>query len=213
MKKSPYTDKPTSEWLEVTNNLLDTHPLSKKEISEVILESWESIFISQLGGFFIGQDIFPKPQIMGFLLNELVALNLERRYPNICKNGIAKNEKDLVCLEDDNFSIEMKASSHKDNVFGNRSYAQEQSSTAQKSKSGFYLTINFEKFGVISKPDITIIRFGYLEHSDWVGQKSEKGQAAHLTPNTYKFKLVTIYEKPKGEKLERVKKERKPKKV
>ena len=54
---------------------------------------------------------FPTPQIMSFLLHELVALNLEIRYPDIWKKGVEKNEKDLVCLQNDDFSIEIKASS------------------------------------------------------------------------------------------------------
>lgn len=209
MKKSFYSDKPTSEWFAVTETLLQTHPLSIEEISEVILESWASIFTSQIGGFFIGRDIFPTPQIMSFLLHELVALNLEMRYPDVWKKGLEKNEKDLVCLPNNDFSIEIKASSDKKQVFGNRSYAQEESSMAQKSKSGFYITVNFEKFTDTDKPEITIIRFGYLEHSDWVGQAAATGQQARLTTDTYKFKLIIIYEKLKPEIVKKARKTKK----
>ena len=66
MKKSLYTDKPKSELLVITETLLQTHPLSIEEISEVILLSWTSIFTSQIGGFFIGKDIFQRHKLWVF---------------------------------------------------------------------------------------------------------------------------------------------------
>lgn len=35
---------------------------------------------------------------------------------------------------------------------------------------------------------------GWLDHSDWVGQKSETGQQASLTKEARKNKLVVLYE-------------------
>jgi len=125
----------------------------------------------------------------------LVALALEEEYPRTWKKGEAKNEKDLVYTKDNDFSIEIKASSDKKHVFGNRSYAQKESSTAQKTKSGYYITINFEKIVENKQPEITIIRFGYLEHTDWIGQSAATGQQARLGVDTYKHKLKIIYEK------------------
>jgi hypothetical protein len=195
--KSPYLNKPKSEWLDITENLIKCHPLKTSEIVEVVLESWKWIFKSKIGDFFIGKDIFPTPQIMSFLLHELVALNLEKRHPRTWKKGVTKSEKDLVCLKDNDFSVEIKASSDKKQVFGNRSYAQEESVTSQKVKSGYYLTINFEKFTENEKPEITIIRFGFLEHTDWIGQASQTGQQARLSTESYKYKLKVLYEKTK----------------
>ncbi|MFN9402025.1 MAG: ScaI family restriction endonuclease, partial [Dolichospermum sp.] len=44
-----------------------------------------------------------------------------------------------------NFSIEIKTSSSPRNIFGNRSYAQKSTTgKTKKSKSGYYLVINFE---------------------------------------------------------------------
>lgn len=197
--KSPYLNKPKSDWLAITDNLIKIHPLKTSEIVEVVLESWKWIFKSKIGNFFIGKDIFPTPQIMSFLLHELVALNLEKRHPRTWKRGVTKSEKDLVCIKDNNFSIEIKASSDKKQVFGNRSYAQEESAASQKVKSGYYLTINFEKFTENEQPEIKIIRFGFLEHNDWIGQTSQRGQQARLNAESYKYKLKLLYEKSKTE--------------
>ncbi len=195
--KSPYINKTEDEWLSVTENLIKTHLLKETEIVEVILESWKWIFKSKIGDFNIGKQIFPTPQIISFFLHELIALNLEGRHPRTWHKGVAKNEKDIVHSKNNDFSIEIKASSDKKQVFGNRSYAQEASDKAQKVKSGYYLTVNFEKFTDNPKPEITIIRFGYLEHTDWVGQTSQTGQQARLTPKAYKHKLKILYENTK----------------
>jgi hypothetical protein len=57
------------------------------------------------------------------------------------------------------------------------------------------LTINFEKFveDLNTTPAITLIRFGYLEHTDWQGQASATGQQARLSPVTYNTKLLVLY--------------------
>jgi hypothetical protein len=193
--KSPYLNKSTVEWATITDDLIEKHPLKSNVIVDIVLKSWKWIFKSKIGNFYIGIDIFPTPQIMSFLLHELVALALEEEHPRIWKKGEAKNEKDLVFTNDNAFSIEIKASSDKKHVFGNRSYAQEESSTAQKSKLGYYITINFEKFIENKQPEITIIRFGFLEHTDWMGQAAATGQQARLSADAYKHKLRILYEK------------------
>lgn len=92
--------------------------------------------------------------------------------------------------------IEIKASSHPTQIFANRSYAQPSSSSEEKDKNGYYIGINFEKFSESNpKPQILQIRFGYLEHSDWIAQKAATGQQARLSTNADKNKLITIYKK------------------
>jgi hypothetical protein len=55
------------------------------------------------------------------------------------------------------------------------------------------LTINFEKISS-ENPRIIRIQFGWLDHSDWVGQRSETGQQASLTKAAKENKLITLYE-------------------
>lgn len=192
---SPYIGVSVADWMTVTDRLISKHPLSTDKIVEIVLSSWASIFNSSIGvhQFKIGKDIFPKPQIMGFLIHELIALEVAAQFPNTWRGEETSGDKDIVCLSNDFFSVEIKTSSNPKHIFGNRSYAQD-SSKSKKSKSGYYLTVNFEPFSTEnSNPKILIIRFGWLDHDDWIGQKSSTGQQARLAPDVYKGKLKTLY--------------------
>lgn len=192
---SPYDGFPPTSWSQVTQNLVDAHPLDSKEIVDVVLASWNSIFDSAMGthGFRIGKDIFPSPQIMGFFLHEFIPLELGARYPGIWRTCRTTNEKDLVYVPDDRFSVEVKTSSHKSRIFGNRSYAQE-TTADKKDKSGYYLAVNFGK--VVEgreRPLVLLIRFGWLDSTDWRGQAAATGQQASLAPDTEAAKLLVLY--------------------
>jgi hypothetical protein len=130
---------------------------------------------------------------MGFFLHELIPLELETRYPGIWKKEVSKSDKDLVYLPDALFSVEIKTSSHGSQIFGNRSFAQESDAVGRKAKSGYYLAVNFEKFLHESRPNIRQIRFGWLDHSDWLGQKSSTGQQARLSISADRGKMRVIY--------------------
>ncbi|MBD5213238.1 MAG: ScaI family restriction endonuclease [Bacteroidales bacterium] len=191
--ESPYQNLSEKEWLDKTKDLIDKHPL-KNEIKDIVLKSWDDIFNSKIGPFTIGEDIFPSPQILSFFLHELVAHNLSLRYPDRYKVGELKNEKDVHDKKDPSMGIEIKASSNPKHIFANRSYAQPSSNSETKEKNGYYITINFEKISKMNPhPKITLIRFGYLEHEDWIAQKSATGQQARLRPEAYSSKLIEIY--------------------
>jgi hypothetical protein len=192
---SPFDGVPVAGWLEKTKELIDEHPLDRAELVEVVLTAWRSIFESKIGmnELRIGVDLYPKPQIMGFLLHEIVAAEFERRYPGVWRGDKVAVEKDLVYVPDDRFSTEVKTSSHKNQIFGNRSFAQK-SSAKKKEKSGYYLAVNFGKFdGSGLQPEIRKVRFGWLDEADWVGQAASTGQQAHLTPEASAGKLVSLY--------------------
>jgi len=190
---SPYFEKDPSEWKQITEELIEKHPLKSKEIVDVVLKSWDDIFNSKIGAFNIGKEIFPAPQIMSFLLHELVAHYLSLNHPGIYKVGTNKNEKDIHCINDNQLSVEIKASTHPNQIFANRSYAQPGSGTGQKEKNGYYITVNFGKHLGENRPEILLIRFGYLDHSDWIAQKASTGQQARLLPLVYQHKLKIIY--------------------
>lgn len=194
MPPSPYQNQPESNWLNITRQLVKTYPFSPDLLVQEALESWDSIFRSRIGheGFIIGKDIFPSPQIMGFFLHELIPLRLSQKYPKIWKKDREVSEKDLVYIPDLKFSLEIKTSSHKDKIFGNRSYGQP-SSNPKKDKSGYYLAINFDGFSKSQEPKVKLIRFGWLDHSDWIAQKAATGQQARLTTDAEKYKLIIVY--------------------
>lgn len=191
--KSPYNGKPQEEWQDITVNLVCNHPLLP-ELADVVLESWNAIFKSKIGDFYIGKDIFPEPQIMGFFLHDLIALYLSERHQGEYRLGSPHVEKDVHCIDDPDFSFEIKTSSNPTQIFGNRSYAQPANGNEAKSKDGFMLAVNFEKFTPENtRPQIKLIRFGYLEHSDWIAQAAATGQQARLSPETYRIKFVKLY--------------------
>ena len=194
MPESPYKNKPVTDWLEITKKLIQSHPVSPDILVEETLHSWNNIFNSGIGEekFKIGKDIFPAPQIMGFLLHELIPLKLMARLPKEWKKDKEVSEKDLVYIPDLKLSIEIKTSSHKDKIFGNRSYGQP-SDNPKKDKSGYYLAVNFENFSESKTPKIRLIRFGWLDHSDWIAQKAATGQQARLTTEAERYKLIEIY--------------------
>lgn len=195
MSTSPYFGKDVSEWSRITDEIISQHPIKPEEIVEVVLKSWDDIFNSKIGSFYIGKEIEPVPQIMSFLLHELVAHYLSLKHPGIYRVGVEKSEKDIHCLTDKELSIEIKGSSNPSQIFANRSYAQPQSGNGQKDKNGYYIAINFQQFKDVKPnlPRILLIRFGYLEHTDWIAQSSATGQQARLGPDVYRYKLKQIY--------------------
>ncbi len=145
---SPYHGVPLARWPEITRELLHEYPVPRAEVVEIVLEQWASIFQSRVGnhGLRIGEHIFPKPQIMGDYLHELIPYEFKARYPDRWRRDDGGADKDLVYVPDpDKWSMEIKTSSHPTQVFGNRSYAQP-GEGSRKSKSGFYLTVNFERW-------------------------------------------------------------------
>jgi hypothetical protein len=197
MNTSPYNGKSKDQWKGITTKLIEQHPLDRQDIVNTVLTSWDNIFKSSIGkhSFRFGINIFPKPQIMGFLLHELIPLEFAANHPSEWRGEKTAADKDIEYIKDHKYSIELKCSSHKNQIFGNRSYAQKPSHD-KKSKNGFYLTINFEKFETtIPHPKIILIRFGWLDHTDWIGQTSATGQQARLTPETYDKKFEVLYSK------------------
>ena len=195
MSQSPFEGKPVSRWEEITGKLLQDHPLDSESLVGVVLAAWQSIFDSRMGsrGFRIGKDIFPKPQIMGFFLHELIPLELAARFPKEWRGDKTSDEKDIVYLSAPQYSVEIKTSSNPNRIFGNRSFAQK-TTRGKKTKSGYYLAVNFEKFTDANhSPVIKKIRFGWIDASDWTGQRAATEQQSRLSSDVETKKLKTLY--------------------
>ena len=191
---SPYSGLLVEQWENRTIELVSNHPLNTNEMYEVVLHVWNDILDSGFGSkpYRIGQDLFPRPQIMAYFLHELIPLEFANRYPGIWRREEMSEEKDLVFISRPEYSIEIKTSSSSNSIFGNRSYAQV-TERPKKTKSGYYLAINFEKFlPGRSNPQIKLIRFGWLDHSDWIGQNASTGQQARLIPDAERYKLLKL---------------------
>ncbi len=195
---SPYSRLREAKWLEKTKELVAAHPLKAADIRSAVLDSWDSIFESKIGkhGIRIGKDIFPIPQLMGAFLHELIPLELAARYPEAWCGNRNKSEKDLVYIDDVKLSVEVKTSSHKTGIFANRSLcALIALAVGEGAKTEYYIAVNFEKFEKgRNRPRIRLIRFGWLDHTDWIAQAAATGQQARLAPITYRTKLLPIYD-------------------
>lgn len=192
---SPYENKSVNEWKQITEQLVKSHPLDTNEIVSVTLEAWQKIMSTKIGDeLSIGVDLFPSPQILGNYLHELIPALLSKRHPDVWSREQTKEDKDLVCLLDNDFSIEIKTSSQ-NKIFGNRSYGQENSdNNFGKKKYGYYLAINFEKFTDINhNPKIKRIKFGWIDHTDWKAQAAATGQNSTLDGDAWNYKLIELY--------------------
>ena len=185
--KSPYEKKDVCHWRSITEALVRKHPLSPV-IVDLCLKSWQSILNGKINTFLNMRirEMSISPQATGALLHDVIPEYIARNIPGFRK-GVGK-EKDIVCEANDDFSLELKTSSQK-SIFGNRSYAV---SDLGKSKAGYYLAINFEKIAS-QNPRILRIQLGWLDHSDWIAQRSETGQQASLTLNARNYKFATLY--------------------
>ena len=198
---SPYYGHAQDEWDAITRQLLERHPLTATEVVAIVRDAWETIFLSSFGeGVLIGQHIFPRPQIMGFLFHELIPFALERAKPAEWRAERTAADKDVVCVADDSFSIEIKTSAHPRQIFANRSYGQETATEGKKAKSGYFLAVNFEPWPEIEvrptpeqlRPALRLIRFGWLDHSDWIAQAAATGQQSALAAVVENLQLLTL---------------------
>jgi hypothetical protein len=194
---SPYQGISLENWETKTKELIAQHPINTEEI---VNQMWEELFTSEITSrkYKIGIDLFPRPQFLGTLLHELIPLEFTTRYPELWRKEEKDYDKDIVYIPNDYFSIELKTSSSSGSIYGNRSYAQKSitGKETKKDKSGYYLAINFPKINSkIHKnklPKINKIRFGCLDENDWLGQKSQTGQQARLSPEVQRYKLLEL---------------------
>lgn len=194
----PYDGVHESEWSHVTKKLIQEFPIPMEHLTRIVLDSWDEIFTitNSSKDFAIGKTVFPKPQILGFFLEEIITQKICKLYPSIWIPDPTGYSKDLVNIRSPQFSVEIKTSSSPKNIYGNRSYGQSGESS-KKSKDGYYLAINFEQFDkdnpLKRRPEIRLIRFGYLNYTDWRSQNASTGQQARIPANIENVKLLPIY--------------------
>jgi hypothetical protein len=192
MANSPYLGKEVNQWLDITKTIISDHPLDVDELLELVIAAWEGVWSTQIGndGARVSlREIHPPATVVGYFFEKLLAKSLSTKYPEHWASGDTGRQKDLHCIQNPEFSIEVKASGQLGlKIFGNRSYGQEIENTdrAKKDKSGFYITVNF--YG----EKLTLVRFGWIDGTDWEAQKSATGQMAGLGQNVYGYKLIPI---------------------
>ena len=189
MNLSPYKDKPQKVWLSITKKLVEDYPLTTDEILEISLLVWDKIWTTKVGNTIKLSEVELTATVIGYFFQKLFAHELAHRYPNKWRGEQNKEDKDIVYIDNEKFSTEMKSSGQIGyKIFGNRSYNQDlqNNKKSNKDKSGYYITINF--VGQI----LTLVRLGWIDEDDWVGQTTESGQASTLKKEAYQYKLIEI---------------------
>ncbi|MCM2438351.1 ScaI family restriction endonuclease [Agrobacterium vitis] len=193
MLVSPYAERPREEWPDITRRLVEVFPLHTDELLKFVDNAWHNLFNSSFGesGLQIGMDILLPAQATGVLLERLIAVEMQKNLEG-WRGGRVKNEKDIVYENDLNFSFEIKTSSSRSGLYGNRSTGH-RAEGRTKFRSGYYLVINYKLPTEDDKSkSILNVRFGWIDDDDWVGQTKPTGQQASIGVSLAKLKLITI---------------------
>lgn len=190
---SPYQNHPESMWPQITQQLVNEFPLAQDRLIEIVETAWEDIYCSTFGnsGLKIGQDIFLPAQAIGVILEKLIAIHLNR-YDSRWRASQEKTEKDVICTFNDFYSFEIKTSSSKKGLYGNRSTGH-RSDNRTKYRTGYYLVINYKlpKEDDLSR-QLWQIRLGWIDDEDWIGQTKPTGQQASIGAKLASLKLITL---------------------
>lgn len=194
MSNSPYHGFPESKWKKITEKLVEDFPLDSKTLCSIVNSAWEDIYTSSFGdtNLKIGEDIFLPAQAIGVILEKLIAIHLSKVDAD-WRGGAIKVEKDIVNISKNELSFEIKTSSSKSGLYGNRSTGH-RSDNRTKIRAGYYLVVNYK----LPKEDnleryIYQIRFGWIDDEDWVGQSKPTGQQASIGAKLARLKLVTLF--------------------
>jgi hypothetical protein len=190
---SPYIAYPDTEWLSITSDLVAQFPIPPEYLVSVVESAWNDIYSSSFGNseLQIGRDIFLPAQATGVILERLIGRRLSEIYPD-WRCGEEKCEKDIVCKSNGLYSFEIKTSSSRSGIYGNRSTGH-RSDNRTKYRTGYYLVINY-KLPTDDDPSKLIwgIRFGWIDDEDWVGQAKPTGQQASIGSKIASKKLIYL---------------------
>jgi hypothetical protein len=190
---SPYHGLDTELWPSVTQSVVDAFPLSRSQLFNLAVDAWKDVTSTRIGRreLRIGHDLEVPAQAIGYLFEKLFALALmEMAGP--FRGGLSQaTEKDIVHDDDPSFSFEIKTSTHKTGIYGNRSQSQ-RSAKRKKIRVGYHLVMNFTKPTAAQPYGSFVLRFGWLDNSDWKAQNAQSGQAAHVPPHIQAMKLVEL---------------------
>lgn len=110
-----------------------------------------------------------EPQAIGAIFHNLYPYELSKVAGVAVRMGHVKREPDVVIEDAPLYRLEIKSSSSRRGVFGNRSDTQPRA-TALKEKGAYYLVLNYDKGASAARrsPENLRIRFGFLTPNDWV---------------------------------------------
>lgn len=191
---------------QLTQALILKHPLNMGVVRDLVFEAWRLIIQGkftdadgEVEDYFF--DVKPESKDLCNQMHKKIPKLLAKEFGSKWREEVFKTDKDVVCTNDNKFSFEIKGGQGFDGkCSGNKSYANTKGNAA-KSKNGFYLFFNFENIAEArakgKRPEITFIRFGYVEQRNWRGQSSGSGQQATISPEVYKTQFMTLFDASK----------------
>src|SRR5271166_2325210 len=164
----------------IARRRVHAHPLDGELLVETVLEAWEELLSAQTSsGVNLVRELGIAPRAIGDLLEKLIVRRLAAMAPGVWRGDDSSHDKDAVYLIDDRYSFEIKTSSGSE-LSGNRCYATPGRSSV-KSKSGYYLVVNYENPRKTTDPRVRRVRFGWLDQEDWRPQQTGTGQQARIS--------------------------------
>lgn len=192
--RSPYAGTAAPQWREITHDLVAEFPLTTETLVDVVGAAWDDLFTSRIGKaqLVIGRDVFIPAQATGVMLEKLIANELERRDPR-WRGGSSKADKDVMFKDSARYGFEIKTSSSKKGLYGNRSTGL-RADGRKKYRTGYYLVVNYK---LPTRDDLEkwlrLIRFGWIDDEDWTGQARPTGQQASVGKAVAHGKLITLF--------------------
>lgn len=193
----PFANLDQDDWPTKRDDLIQEYPLSLEEIKDIIFRSYKTLCKTRIGDpdddIKIFRDVEVRAQTVGAFLETIIANEFQKE-DSVWRQG-SDAEKDLVHTNNPEYSTELKLSGQvNDEIFGNRSFAQEERQSGKKGKSGYYIGVNVHISEEVRPPSnkVFLTRFGWLDFDDWVPQNSQSGQSAKLESKIYENKLRVI---------------------
>ena len=170
-------------------------PIDDKLLIRIVRESLNDVHETFYGeyGMKNGVDFFLTGQAIGNLFEAFLCKRLCMCQPGTWRGGTGKFEKDIEHRFRKEWSFEIKTSSSKNAIVGNRSSASP-GKRAKKKRDGYLLAINYKR-ATPNSPDmyITHVRLGKLRDSDWKAQRAKTGQAARVSKHIIRKKMRSLY--------------------
>ena len=157
-------------------------------VVRAVEKSWSTLWTARIGPLPLAR-MHLDAQATGKIFQELLAYALHDedarwRHPDAPRHA---RDPDFV-FENPAYNFELKTCGQAGGraVFGNRCSSAGIASDTGKSRSTWLLTINYS---LVEGPRLNIVRFGFVDSTDWIGQRAATGNSSRLNPEAYASKL------------------------
>jgi hypothetical protein len=200
MTSSPYAWQDKERWPEITDRLLASYPMRMEDLVIRCRDAFNGVFATVVGPLRtplaeVNLSGGARGGIIGGLFEHLFTQEVILNETG-WRVGTQNKEPDLFYIADPVYSLELKTSSMNNTIWGASSKVHKTAGAVRKDGSGFYLVVNYDH---TPKPLITLIRFGWLDDTDWQGSKSAASASSRVIQAHAKLKLRVLFKGPKAD--------------